>query len=147
MLNILGNIAAVPLHPSPARWFRIAYAPGALARSLAVPLDSLTASTAVAGMLQFQRDHRPQHAELDELSCSWGPHDGRFEFRLERRMQRHGHAEATLSLVLGYALTPARAALAGTGAVSTSSPGYRAIARAAVIDRAIALRGGELLSS
>lgn len=147
MLNILGNIAAVPLHPSPVRWFRIAYAPGALTRCLAVPVESLTASSAVAGMLEFQRDYRPQHAELDELSCSWGPADGVFEFRLERRMQRHGHAGATLSLVLSYALTPARAALAGTGAVSTSSPGYRAIARAAVIGSTTALRGGEPLSS
>ena len=129
------------------RWFRIAYAPGALARSLAVPVASLTASTAVAGMLEFQRGYRPQHAELDELSCSWGPADGLFEFRLQRRMQRHDHAEATLSLVLSYALTPARAALAGTGAVSTSSPGYRAVARAAVVGSAIALRGGEPLSS
>ena len=98
-------------------------------------------------MLAFQRDYRPQHAELDELSSSWGAADGVFAFSIERRMHRHDHAEAILSLVLRVALTPARAALAGSGPVSTSSPGYRAIARAVILDRAVTLRGGELLSS
>ena len=147
MVNILGNIAAVPTPP--ARWFRIAYAQNALVRSLERPLASLVPSEAVAAMLAFQAGYRPQHAELDELGCSWGPRDGVFVFSLERRMHRHGNSPATLSLELTVALTPARAALAGSapGTDARSTPGYRAVARATVLDRAITLRGGEPLSS
>jgi hypothetical protein len=144
MVNILGNIARVPAH-----WFRIAYSRNAFLRSLAGPLEALTPARAVAAMLAFQRDYRPQHAESDELRCAWGPRDGVFEFALERRMHRHGHSPATLSLALAFALTPARDALAGSapGTDSRSTPGYRAIARAAVLDRTVTLRGGEPLSS
>lgn len=133
----------------PAHWFRIAYSRNALLRSRGGQLDALTPAEAVAAMLDFQRDYRPQHAEIDELWCAWGARDGVFEFSLERRMHRHGHSPAALSLALAFALTPARAGLAGSApaADSRSTPGYRAIARSAVLDRTVTLRGGEPLSS
>jgi hypothetical protein len=90
-------------------------------------------------MLAFQRDFRPQHAEVDLLECSWAPVGERFEFAITWRMQRHDHPEATMSIVFAYALTPTRrlegSAQLATLRDATSTPGYRAIARAAVIDR------------
>ena len=132
------------IHPVPARWFRIPYAQNALVRSLAVPLATLTLPEAHAGVVAFERDYRPQHAELDESSCSWGASDGHFECRFERRMHRHDHADATLSLVFRYALTAARAELGGSTELddARASAGYRAVARAVVLHRALTLRGG-----
>lgn len=123
------------------------YSRNALMRSLEHPLDSLTATSAVAAMIEFQRNYRPQHAELDELWCTWGPRDGVFLFSLERRMLRHEYTPATLSLELAYALTPARAALSGAEPWTIANAGYRAIARATVLHRTITLRGGAPLSS
>ncbi|MCU1440404.1 MAG: hypothetical protein JWP85_1401 [Rhodoglobus sp.] len=90
-------------------------------------------------MLDFSHDHRPQHAHLDELEVRWGAGRDRFEFAIVRRMQRAGQPEALLSLVFGFALTPARQGHGSTPIVSlrdaTSTEGYRAIARAAIADR------------
>ena len=125
-----------------AHWFRILYARNAFARSLGHPIASLTVAEGLAAMLEFQRSYRPQHAELDSLECSWAPVGDRFEFAITRRMLRHDNPEATLSLVFGYALTPARrlegSARLATLRDATSTPGYRAIARGAVLDRRLA---------
>lgn len=123
----------------PAHWFRIAYAGNAFRRSLDTPLGSLSLAEAARAMLAFSAEYRPQHAESDLLECSWGPVGDRFELVLSRRMQRHDHPEATLSLVFSYALTLSRR-LAGRVAVETlrditGSAGYRAVARATVLER------------
>jgi hypothetical protein len=122
-----------------AHWFRIPYARNAFMRSLSSPLASLAAADGIDAMLAFRHSYRPQHAELDMLECSWGPAGDSFEFAITRRMQRHDHPEATLSLVFAYALTPARrlegSAVFATLRDATSTPGYRAIARATVLDR------------
>jgi hypothetical protein len=128
----------------PAHWFRITYARNALLRSLAeagLDLGALTPASGLNAMLDFARDFRPQHAELDELFCRWGPAEHFYEFAIVRRMHRHDHPEALLSLVFEYAQTPTRVG-SGTAAVSTerdatSTDGYRAIARAAVVGRRI----------
>ena len=128
----------------PAHWFRIAYARNALLRSLAeggLDLDALTPSSGVTAMLDFARDFRPQHAELDELFCRWGPTEHFYEFAIVRRMHRHDHPEALLSLVFELAPTPSRVN-SGTVRVmtkrdATSTEGYRAIARAAIVGRRI----------
>lgn len=128
----------------PVHWFRILYARNALLRSLALSglaVDDLTISEAVRAMLDFSRDFRPQHAELDELFCRWGPVGDRYEFALVRRMHRHDHPEALLSLVFEFAPTPSRVG-SGTAPVSTardatSTEGYRAIARATPLARRI----------
>ncbi|CAN5177678.1 hypothetical protein BH09ACT5_BH09ACT5_15180 [soil metagenome] len=142
----------MPSHAEPVRWFRIAYAQNALLRSLDVPLQLLSPGDAVRAVLSFQAGYRPQHADLDALACSWGPEDGLFAFSLERRMHRHGHREAVLALRLAFVLTPARTALQGRSNVAssrdaTATAGYRAIARAAVVERTLTLRGGGPLSS
>jgi hypothetical protein len=122
-----------------AHWFRILYARNAFARSLGHPIASLTVAEGLAAMLAFRRDFRPQHAQLDSLECSWAPVGNTFEFAITRRMQRHDHPETTLSLVFAYALTPARrlegSAELTTLRAATSTPAYRAIARATVLDR------------
>ncbi|HOT34037.1 MAG TPA: hypothetical protein PL156_04845 [Rhodoglobus sp.] len=128
----------------PAHWFRITYARNALLRSLAeagLDLGALTPSSGLKAMLDFARDFRPQHAELDELFCRWGPTEQRYEFAIVRRMRRHDHPEAQLSLVFEFAPTPSRVG-SGTAAVTTerdatSTDGYRAIVRAAVVGRRI----------
>lgn len=128
----------------PVHWFRILYARNALLRSLALDeltLDGLTPAQGVRAMLAFARDFRPQHAELDELHCRWGEVGDRYEFALERRMHRHDHPDATLSLVFEFALTPSRPA-SGTAPVTTAADatgteGYRAIARATPLARRI----------
>jgi hypothetical protein len=108
-------------------------------RSLSSPLASLDAADGINAMLAFRLSHRPQHAELDLLECSWGPAGDGFEFAITRRMQRNDHPEVALSLIFAYALTPARriegSAMLATLRDATSTPGYRAIARAAVLDR------------
>src|SRR4051794_10141643 len=105
-------------------------------RSLDGPIDRLTVSAALDAMAAFGRDFRPQHAHLDALECGWGPADGQFEFALTRRMQRDGQPEFRLSLVFRFAGTPARS-IAGTAPLerARSSAGYRAIARATVLER------------
>jgi hypothetical protein len=90
----------------PARWFRIAYARNAFLRHLAaqgIELDDLTAARAAEAMVRFQRDHRPQHGELDELTASWGPVGDDWGLVFERRMTRHDHPERRLRLVLRFA--------------------------------------------
>jgi hypothetical protein len=122
-----------------AHWFRILYARNAFMRSLSSPLASLRAADGIRAMLAFQHSYSPQHAELDVLECSWAPIGDRFEFAITRRMQRHDNPEVTLSLVFAYALTPARrlegSAVLTTLRDATSTPGYRAITRATVLDR------------
>lgn len=126
----------------PGPWFRIAFARNAFLRLLAergLRLDAMTAAEGIRAMVDFSRNHKPQHAHVDELLVSWGPRDDGFEFAIVRRMQRDGQPEAPLSLVFRYALTPARD-LSGTAVVTnrqdaTGTDGYRAIARAAVLDR------------
>ena len=128
----------------PAHWFRIAYARNALLRSLAqggLSLDELTPATGLGAMVQFRESYRPQHAELDELFCRWGPANDRYEFAIVRRMRRHDHPEALLSLVFEYARAPSRVG-SGTASITTvrdatSTEGYRSIARAAVAGRRI----------
>ena len=122
-----------------AHWFRIPYARNAFMRSLSSPLASLGAADGVSAMLAFRHSFRPQHAEFDSLECSWAPVGNTFEFAITRRMQRHDHPAAALSLVFAYALTPARriegSAELTTLRDATSTPAYRAIARATVLDR------------
>ncbi|MBX3099873.1 MAG: hypothetical protein KF761_09850 [Salinibacterium sp.] len=147
MVNILGNIASVPGH-----WFRIRYAQNALTRSLGVPVESLTPPLAATAMVLFQRDYRPQHAELDELWCTWRPGADSFHFAFERRMHRHDHSPATLSLSFCVALTPTRQGLTGSTLVvterdATATDGYRAVVRAGLLDSAISFRGGEPLTT
>ena len=128
----------------PAHWFRIAYARNALLRSLTeggLSLDTLTPATGLKAMVQFTQLYRPQHAELDELLCRWGPVDNRYEFAIVRRMHRHDHPEVLLSLVFEFAQTPSRVgsglAEVATERDATSTDGYRAIVRAAVVGRRI----------
>lgn len=93
MINILTRV--------PGRWFRIPYAQNALLRLLAehgATLPELSVAEGIRWMIHFQHNHKPQHAELDQLSCSWS---GR-ELAIVRRMRRHGQPETTLSLVFGY---------------------------------------------
>ena len=115
-------------------WFRILYARNAFLRSLEVPLDTLTPAEGIAAMERFMSEFRPQHAELDVFECSWGTTGDRFEFALTRRMQRHGHPEATLNLVFEYPASPTRTSLRGTapGTDAKRTAGYRAISRATV---------------
>ena len=128
----------------PVHWFRIIYARNALLRSLAqggLDLDALTLATGLRAMLDYFEHFRPQHAELDELFCRWGPTENGYEFAIVRRMHRHDHPEALLSLVFEFAPTPSRVG-SGTAAVTTerdatSTEGYRAIAGAAVVGRRI----------
>ena len=99
-----------------------------------VALDTLTIMPGVRGMEEFFAEHRPQHAELDELVCRWGPSGDAWEFAVVRRMQRHGHPVSELILRFGYAAAPDRRA-AGEARASTwqevrELDGYRA-ARAA----------------
>jgi hypothetical protein len=115
-------------------WFRIAYARNAFLRSLGGPIDSLTLAQGARAMVAFARDFRPQHGELDVVECSWGPGGGGFEVSIRRRMQRHGHPETTLSFTFVYALTPARQ-IAGSSRDITGSAGYRAVARATILER------------
>ncbi len=87
-MNILGNIASVPTH-----WFRIAYSRNAFLRhltALGLALDTLTPEQGVLAMRSFMEQYRPQHAEHDELIVR-----GR---TVTRRMQRHEHSVATLTL-------------------------------------------------
>jgi hypothetical protein len=128
----------------PAHWFRITYARNALLRALSesgLDLDALTPATGIRAMLDFSERYRPQHAELDELFCRWGPTEHRYEFAIVRRMRRHDHPEVLLSLVFDYAQTPSRvrsgAAAVATSRDATSTDGYRAIARATVVGRRI----------
>lgn len=124
----------------PVHWFRILYARNALLRSLALSglsAHDLTVSQGIRSMLDFARGFRPQHAELDELFCRWGPAGDHYEFALVRRMHRHDHPEALLSLVFEFAPTPSRVA-SGTAPVTTardatSTEGYRAISRATAL--------------
>jgi hypothetical protein len=126
----------------PGPWFRIAFAQNAFTRLLAERgqrLDELTLAEGIRAMLDFSRDHRPQHAHLDELGVRWGPTGNRFEFAIVRRMQRDGQPESPLSLVFGFALTPGRqvhgSALIASVRDATPTEGYRAVARAAVLSR------------
>lgn len=128
----------------PGPWFRIAFANNAFGRLLAergLRLDEVTVAEGIRAMVDFSRDHKPQHAHLDELLVSWGPRENRFEFAIVRRMQRDGQPEAPLSLVFGFALTPSRlisgSALVTSQRDATGTAGYRAIARAAVLDRSL----------
>jgi len=128
----------------PAHWFRITYARNALLRSLAeggLDLDALTPSSGLRAMLDFSDRFRPQHAEVDELFCRWGPAEHRYEFAIVRRMRRHDHPEALLSLVFEFAPTPSRVgnglAAVTTERDATSTDGYRAVTRAAVLGRRI----------
>jgi hypothetical protein len=129
----------------PGHWFRIAFARNAFARLLAERgqgLDESTVAEGIRSMLEFSRDHRPQHAHLDELVVRWGPNGDRFEFAIVRRMQRDGQPESPLSLVFGFALTPGRhgsgSAPIGSVRDATTTEGYRAIARAAIHSRELA---------
>jgi hypothetical protein len=119
-----------------AHWFRIPYAHNAFLRSLDGSIDALTVPAGVDAMLAFGRDFRPQHAHLDVLECTWGPAGDAFEFAITRRMQRHENPEFHLSLVFGFALSPARQ-IDGTAPIEEArhTEGYRAIARAAILAR------------
>lgn len=119
-----------------AHWFRIPYAKNAFLRSLDGPIAELTVSSGLDAMLAFGRDFRPQHAHLDTLECSWGVVGDRFQFALTRRMQRDRQPEFRLSLVFGFARSPARA-IEGSAPLEHAkrSDGYRAIARASVLER------------
>lgn len=95
----------------PARWFRIAYAGDALNRLLVeegLELPTLTAASAVRAMTRFHALSKPQHGEIDELMCQWGPVPGaqEWEFAVVRRMTRHDHPETGLRLALRYPLRP-----------------------------------------
>ena len=103
-------------------------------------------------MVTFQREYRPQHADVDELWGTWGPDDDVFRFAFERRMLRHDHSDAALSLTFAVGLTPARQTLTGSAQLVTernirATDGFRAISRAAVLDRTLSLRGGEPLTT
>jgi hypothetical protein len=126
----------------PGPWFRIAFARNAFVRRLeerGQRVDELTVAEGIRAMLDFSREHRPQHAHLDQLEVQWGASGDRFEFAIVRRMQRAGQPESPLSLVFRFGLTPARQGHGSTPIVSlrdaTSTEGYRAIARAAIVDR------------
>jgi hypothetical protein len=112
----------------------MAFSGNAFTRSLGGPIDRLTLAQGVHAMRAFHRDFRPQHAELDELECSWGPAANRFEFAITRRMRRHDHPETRLSLVFEYTMTESRRT-SGTATELTDNDGYRAVARGAVLAR------------
>lgn len=69
-------------------------------------------------MHEFVSEHRPQHADLDELVCRWGPAGEAWEFAVIRRMQRHGNPVSELTLTFGYTATSDRSA---TGEVAVST--------------------------
>jgi len=94
-----------------ARWFRISFAKNAFLRVLearGVGLETLSAVQGVRAMEEFFSAHKPQHAELDELTCWWGPVSDGWQFRIARRMQRHGHPVSELTLTFGYTATGPR---------------------------------------
>jgi len=87
----------------------------------------------IRAMVEFSRDHKPQHAELDELTCSWGPAESGYEFAIVRRMRRHDQPEAALSLVYGYTQTAERTET-GSHTISrwqdaSETAGYRAVVK------------------
>lgn len=89
----------------PSRWFRIAYSKNAFVRLLdeeGLGLDSLSVMHGTMAMLTFFDKSKPQHGESDVLELSWGPTDITFEFRVIRRMRRHGQPEVQLALVFGF---------------------------------------------
>ena len=53
-------------------------------------------------MVEFFDNHKPQHAELDELILEWGPVGDVFAVHLVRRMRRHDHPESELRLTFEY---------------------------------------------
>lgn len=84
-----------------------------------VALDTVTVMQGVRAMEEFVSGHRPQHAELDELVCRWGPAGDAWEFAVVRRMQRHGHPVSELTLAFGYTATTDRSS-PGEAVVSTA---------------------------
>lgn len=126
------------------RWFRVAYSRNAFLRLLderGTGLDRLTPADGVRAMVAFAAEYRPQHGVLDELRCHWGPGDDDFRFAITRRLQREGQPEAPLTLTF---IVPASDARQTTGEVvissvaqATSTEGYRALARARVLERTL----------
>ena len=117
----------------PSRWFRIAYSHNAFVRFLdehGLSLDLLTVAQGTRAMLAFFAESKPQHGEMDVLEVSWGPTDGRFEFRVTRRMRRHDQPEAQLALV--FVFTPAERSTLGSAPLNSwqdvvGLEGYQAI--------------------
>ncbi len=122
----------------------MAYARNAFLRLLEereLELDALTPADGVRAMVAFAAEYRPQHGLLDELECSWGPTEAGFRFAITRRLQREGQAEAPLTLAF---LVPASRSRPGVGhrlitsvAQAIATDGYRALARARVLDRVL----------
>ena len=85
----------------PGRWFRISFSRNALLRLLAereLSLDDLSVEDARQAMTDFFANHKPQHAELDELTTSDRKRGDRRVLTIKRRMQRHDHPVASLRL-------------------------------------------------
>lgn len=126
----------------PGPWFRIAYSRNAFVRLLAErdqSVETLSLAAGIRAMLDFREHHKPQHAELDELSARWAPVQGGYEFSIVRRMHRHDHPESELALTFRFAPSRTRTAAGSTVITSlrdaTATAGYRAISRAAIVDR------------
>ena len=97
-------------------WFRIAFAKNAFVRSLdgAKP-GSLSPADGLDAMIEFYRDHRPQHAGDDVLEFVWKSDDQGFELSICRRMQRNDSDEParTLELAYRFSSTELQGAVAG----------------------------------
>jgi hypothetical protein len=127
-----------------ARWFRVAYARNAFLRLLAereLALDALRPADGVRAMVAFAAEYRPQHGVLDELRCTWGPTDAGFRFAIARRLQREGQPETPLTLTFVVPDSEARRStgdvVVTTFAQATATGGYRALARARVLERTL----------
>lgn len=128
----------------PSRWFRIAYSRNAFLRFLGeqgLELEALTVTRGVRAMIGFFEQCRPQHGERDWLEVTWGPSPDGYEFSVVRRMQRHGHPEAPLSLVFTFA-PRGDSAVDGSAPISrwqdvTDLPGYAVIRGARPLRRRV----------
>lgn len=119
-----------------ARWFRISFARNAFLRALGeqeLDLETLSVMHGIRSMSAFFEESKPQHAELDELVCEWGPVDDGWELAIDRRMRRHDHPEARLRLVFGYTASGQR--------TSSGSASIRSWRDARELDGYLATRG------
>ena len=102
------------------RWFRISFARNAFLRLLAehgLALETLSVMHGMRAMTDFVTNHKPQHAELDELAVEWAPAGEFFELSVVRRMRRHDQPAVELRLTLGY--TGAHNMTSGSSPAST----------------------------
>ncbi len=101
-------------------------------------LDSLSVAQGTRAMLAFFEESKPQHGEVDLLEVWWGPNNALFEFRVVRRMRRHGQPEARLELVFVFG-SAGRTASGSAPATSwrdvSALSGYQAVRRARPVSR------------